>query len=465
MIKKTILLLATALVAGGMVWARPGDPPIPTPTPPPGLPGAPSSWSGRDAVGNFQATPLLGLSTESRNSASLFRGHADDFIDPRFHDTEIDNFLFVSVASPGRVDLGFARNLGLLYLAVYYGGGIGELSGQRVRENETTNMPYRSFTWAEWDNNLALLVGIAGMGIRLDATFNSNVGNSVIDHSNLSDGEESRILTERYMGNFGPSVALTWGATFGPLAPWASIGYRFAGSYRLRHEASDFAYEDSLVSGAALAATAGARFDLSDVMAVGAALNFRSTFPQRELYTGTEPPDRVNDDGSLERDFSNRRHGMTGFGIDLYYLQKVRINEALELRFRPRLYGGLSTRSNDWYGGTIDWAAPWDRWTTVAGAIHLGASFRPNDLLGFFGGVDLGLLDWSTWSQIGGDDMYPAIESSWRVRGVRNTGMGLGMTLSPAENVTFGVGLNGLFSNNYTIDLTASVRFGGGGTE
>ncbi|MCL2190490.1 MAG: hypothetical protein FWB79_00690 [Treponema sp.] len=450
MVKKIILLFAAALAAGGLAWGQPADPPIPFPDRPPG------AWSGRAAVGGFGAVPWQGLSTEARNSATLFRGEADGFIDPRFHDTEIENFLFVSPSSDGRVDIGFARNFGLFYLAVYYGGGIVHATGQNSGENQAAGLPRRGFTAADWNNSLALLVGILGMGIRLDATFDSDTARSVVDYSRIDSPEESRIATERFMGQHGPSLALTWGARFGSLAPWASVGYRFAGSLVQSHRATDFDYENRLSSGAAIAASGGARLDLNDTMAAGAAVSFRNTFPQRESYTGTEPAGR---EGSLERDFANRRHGMLGFGLDLYYLHRVEINEALELRFRPRLYGGLTIRSNDWEGDTISWTAPGERWTTVAGAIQLGAAFRPNSLLGFFAGVNLELLDWSTWSQIGGDETFPALESSWEIRGVSNGGMGVGVTLTPAENVTLGLGLNGLFMDNHTIDLTASIRF------
>jgi hypothetical protein len=468
MTKKIILLLVAAIATGGMVWAQglPGDQPPTGVTPPPSVPSVPIDGVARDwaTFGDFRA--ITGpISTEARHSAGLFSTQSDTFIDPRFHNTDIDNFLHLSVRSLTEIDIGFARNFGGLYLALMYRGGILEAHGMNTAANPITGAPHRGYREFAWSNSLALLAGIAGMGVRLDFAANMVSQRSITDWSDVdSEDEELRQIASR-MG-YGPFGALTWGARFGDLAPWATVGYRFAGNRVTLNEGDSWSYEYLYRSGAAIAAAVGARLmNLDDHGSfAGAELRFRNTFPHMERATGTWPVTSPTGE-SLDPEFSYRRHGMMAFGLSAYYQRTVEAG-MVQLRFRPILEGGLAIRSNDWYGDTIEWAEPWERWTTVTGRVLLAAHFRPNDLLSFFSGVNVRVMDWSTWSQIGGDDDFPALQSSWSITGVSNAGWGLGMAINPSENVTLGLGLNGLFNaagHPATLDLSARIRFGGNG--
>ena len=454
MIKRIVLLFAIAAATVGTVWAQsPGNTVPPGVDPPPGVRPAPPAGSGLSGISGLDVVP--GLSIDSRHSSGLFSADGDTFINVRFHNPDLDSLVFASTTGARGINLGLARNFGPLYLAFYYGGRLVDMRGGSTSENAAGQSPSLSYWSGDWQSNLALLFGIAGMGFRIDAAMNGDTARSEIDHSNAG-GHEDWSLTERRMHG-GPSIALTWGMELDALAPWVRVGYRFADSFTRDHEASDFAYTEQLTANAFLEASAGARIGLGDNSLMGFALRFGSTFPDWESYSGTWPAPQPGDT-SVDNEFTNRRHGMMAFGLNTYFRRDMEFG-MLSLRLRPTLDAGMTLRSNEWYGGTVSWVAPWDRWITVRGGVDMGARLRLNDVFVFFAGAGLRVLDWTYWAEIGGDDMYPALRSSWGITGVNRVSSGIGMTVTPTEAITVGLGLRGMVFGGDAPDVDITLTF------
>jgi len=498
MIKRIVLLLAFVLVAGGMAWGQAG-PPGPTPppsgsdpgwaapeTPPPPLPpsldppGRPSAGAGlMGTAGPISAVPGR-VSTDARFSAGRFTSSADTFINPRFHSPDIGTFFFLNglfgtdgqgagrsrfagVDGFNHFEAGFGQSLGFMYLGVYYRGRILNGGGGSMDEHVPGYLPGVSESTLDWENNLALLVGILGMGIRLDFIVNTTTDREGVSHPN----DEGWSMRRR---DAGPALALSWGMQLGPLLPWARVGYRFASTYMFEYVRATYRVEESFSAGSALEFAGGTRFVLSPTSAVGAEIRFRNVFPEVESYAFS---------GTIKQDFRTRRYGQVGWGFTAYYQQRIDA-AGVSIGFRPFLDAGLTNRSNDWDGDTFAWTQPGDRWTTIAGGVDLGLRLRPNETFTFFAGVGLRLFDWTTWTETRGDDAHPALASSWNFSGIRwhnqdgvhpygAGNLSLGMTFTPAEEVSLGLGLNGILNSGFfirntpTIDLTLSVRLNGGG--
>jgi len=476
--KRVVLLFAMILPAGFSVWGQtppPGSTP-PGVTPPPGVPAvsppAGAGFFGTSGSVNFNAVPRL--STSLRFSAGTFVTDADNFINPRFFNPAIGTFLFAGgelatdrgAAGENSFGIGFARSFDAFYLAALYRGSLLEAEGRGNDEWSPGSLPSANWREAEWDSSFAVLLGLANMGFRFDLIVDSVTRRRDIDYSGVSsDGELLRESIRRLTG--GPALSMTWGADFGNLLPWARVGYRFADSYLLEREGEGFGFSERFTANAALEAAVGARFLLGGTSAVGAEFRFASTFSDREEYLGTLPPGTP---GSPEPDFSNRRFGMLGYMLGVYYQQRFEIDTAAggnwAFGLRPRLNAGLTERSNDWVGGSFTWAQPWDRWFTLSGAFDLGLRVRPAESrFAFFAGLEVRLFDWTTWEQTRGDDSHPARGSAWRVQGARVQDLNIGMTFDPVENITIGLGLteilnSGFFINGIPgIDLTVSARF------
>lgn len=453
MAKKITMMLAAAMAITGIVSAQ--TPPLPTPNPT-GVPGAGAGFSGLDF--GMSALPSYGLSTAARNSAGVFGSAADDFIDTRSYSSGPGTFLFAGVdsaPSDGRyVNLGLARSLGPVYLGVYYGGGIGNASGSSEDAYITGNLPQLDQSRADWRNNLAVLVGIAGMGLRLDATFNSSMGKYSQDWADVGSND-GYYLTYSEITD-APSLSLTWGAAFGSLSPWVRVGYKFADTYEVTEGDSTYGYKGIFTGGSNLEAAAGTGFTLDGASSLGAALRFGLTTPETETYTGTWPV------GSPHDDFSNTRYGSMGFGLETYYSRNITVG-IVEIGLKPYINAGLTHKSNDWDGGTVKWVSPWDRWISVEGGTSIGIKMQVGEKFAFYSGANLRLCDWTYWQEFGGDDANPARLSAWRISGVDVTDLGLGLTATPAENVEVGIGLGSLLGlGNPKLELTVSARLGGG---
>ncbi|MCL2194255.1 MAG: hypothetical protein FWB78_12785, partial [Treponema sp.] len=248
---------------------------------------------------NLNVVPRL--STGARNSAGLFRSYTDNFIDPRFYCRDIDTFFFVGANIPyenRHVNAGFARSFNSLYLALYYGGGF--VRGYRERRGEDTAeyLPNEMERETSWKNNLALLLGFGeAMGIRLDVAVHSETIRMARRGSMGGPGVTEDNLTQIRF-NYGPSFALTWGARFGSLAPWARVGYRVPNLHLSDYETSQHGTRISnysrLRTGGAMEISGGARFELGEVSSIGGEIWLGNTFPDRldrsHSSPGSVPP-------------------------------------------------------------------------------------------------------------------------------------------------------------------------------
>ena len=485
MIKRVLLLFAMALAMGGMVWAQVISPPdaseqTPPVTRPPSVPdlspGRPLPalpWSGAGHFGTVNLNAVPSLSTESRFSAGIFSADADSFINPRrFAGVDAETFFFVggnfrTEDAPATADRGvrfwFGRNFGPFWLAAYYGGFVVDGEGRRYEADPVAGLPYTNMRSATWDSNLALLFGLGSMGFRFDMIVDSQTRRSDVDYSN-TDGNFSAYERLRRVEN-GLSLALTWGADLGFILPWARVGYRFADLYEREVGAMDFGTEDRFTANAALEISAGATIPLSETSELGFSLTFGNTFPEREVATGTA---EIGIDETPERSFENRRFGMQGFGLGVYYWRSFEAG-VMEFGFSPNVNAGLTFRSNDWSGDTIEWAQPGDRWFTLDGGVDLGVAVRPTERLSFFVGANVQFFDWTTWAQTRGDDMNPARGSAWRFDGAQINELAFGMTFAPTEAVTVGLGLTDLLNSGFFMrhvpgfDITVSIRANGNG--
>jgi len=477
MIKRVVLLLATVAMAGGMVWAQPtpGDAP--------------------DVFHNFNAVPTL--STEARYSAGRFRTDVDNFIDTRFHNPEIGTFLFLGgFPSMGRVDItdvltpgtpadaytlsfGFGHSFNLFYLGVYYGGSLVNARGGSLRDlDENVDWDRFGLTEAEWRNNLAVLVGILNMGIRLDLIVHSETTRRTIDGS-LGPGGVHGPTPPTGPGEEGwtveaaPSIALSWGMRMGPLAPHAQIGVNFrdttvwrwyvareeyvpaipplTGTDQIvvRYERMDYRVQ----TGGNFRLAAGASFDLNEEARVGGTLRFGSMFASRDRF-------RWDADGDLGGTDSVRgAGGAWGLGFEAYYAQTIDAG-LVGFGFRPRLDAQfVSVSNNNSLMDSQHRLAPHNFFTLGLG-VDAGLRVRPTQRLAFFTGVGLSVFEWNTASRGSSSTERDAV-SQWTFRGISwepdrttYTGhLGFGMTLTPVQNVVIGFGLNTIIDRFVRIDL------------
>jgi len=479
--KKVFLIMVVAMMASGMAWAQswpfPGDPFDPDP-----------DYRGFDTparagfLGRVRTDVVPGLlSTEGTNSAGRFTGAADAFMNPRFHNPEIEGtFLFMggdlplSGSSP-RVDLGFARNFGAFYLGAYFGGGLVNADGFSWQEADGNGgMRFRE---ALWDANLAVLIGIAGMGFRLDFGAVNPTGD-YLEYNLRGSAEDDDYDAVGWLRAAATTLALTWGVDMGQLLPWARIGMRFANSEGYTVDGSgapprpfppDSPHvgptegETRTTSNAALEIAGGARFLLSDTSAVGGELWFNSTFRRRvrSSFGGTDTDSRIANTGGV------------AFGLFLYYQQRVDFGPAA-IGFRPNLDLGATilNRNQDNDPGE-SWEVVGLSAFTLQTNIDVGARWQATQRMALFSGITLRLFDWSTMSETGSDSRsgfnHEAEWSVWAFSGVNLANFNLGMTFTAAESIVLGLRLNSLVNGLFgegseygpSFDFTITTMIGG----
>jgi hypothetical protein len=128
-----------------------------------------------------QAAPTGILeSPQSISTQGRYRSNADDFIRTDYYTNVKFNtfFAYTSFASINKGTLGFGTKVGDVYLAAYYGGNFwaGKTDFTYTEQNHAFNGGYKNFstygteplfTGTVPDNRVALLIGLANMGIRL----------------------------------------------------------------------------------------------------------------------------------------------------------------------------------------------------------------------------------------------------------------------------------------------------------
>jgi len=457
--KKLLLIFVVAMLTGGMAWAMgTGDPSD--------IPDFDDIVDGIEFDGfagrvNTNVVPML--STEGRNTAGRFTGAADAFVNPRFHNPDLEGtFLFLGgdadMAGGGRnrVDLGFARNLGPAYLGVYFGGGFVNAAGVRFEESAVSQPDSAQRIDAraritDWDVSFATLIGIAGMGIRLD------IGIENTEDPNVRASAESTLMDGVYWNRTSaPSFALTWGANMGQLLPWARIGFRATQSsgYTLDAEMGGpprVESESVTTSQGALEIAGGARFLLSDTSAVGGELWFGTTFRDR-VRSSTNAPGATGRYSESDDRFPG---SLTGFGLTAYYQQRIEGDRAA-LGFRPVMNLGFSTSNRN-----MDFDPEATGYTSfeVIGqnafslnlGVDVGARWQATERITLLSGVNVRLFQWTTASQTGqntsGTAPYPEAEySAWLFTGSNISNFNIGMTFAASDNIVMGLGLNSLLN-------------------
>jgi len=454
--KKVLLVLVVAALATGAAWAQStGDIWDEIDTNMPSTAAITTHLDDRANVGfqrqlGLSAVPGGGLSVESRNSAGLFRSNVDQFIDPRWHNPEAEgNFMFVGgdFNNSPAINFGFSTTLGGMYLAFFYGGYFVYAAGAREIDVGTDDAVHRVRA-ADWKSNLAVLLGIAGMGIRLDVIVDTaSFAESVRDGDDDDTLTRGRTLEDWHRGS---SVALTWGANLGQIAPWVRVGYRFA-TERTRTVYDDDDYTITTVGGA-IEVAGGARFFLSEATAVGGDIWFAGHFADRER--GSFGGDDFDDRGLNE-------FGGIGFGIGAYVLHRVDAGPAA-LAFRPTLDFGLSTWSGNWSTDdgtdTDDGSEIGDRYTTLRAGFNVGARVQATERITLFTGATMRLFNWNTWAATDGDD-DDATSSAWNFHGVNIGDLNVGMTFTATENIVFGLGLNNFARRLFNVEDQQTIGF------
>jgi len=473
--KKVLLVLMVAMLAAGVAWGRDlgdiigddyqdGSIADQMPTLPPGWLLDPDleridAGRGFGRQLGLTAVPGGGLSVEARNSAGLFRSNVDHFIDPRWHNPEAEgNFMFVGgdFNSSPAINFGFSTTVGGMYLAFFYGGHF--VYGAGFREIDAgldeTDERVRA---ADWRNNLAVLLGIAGMGIRLDVVVDTGSRAESSRDGNTGDDTVTRTRSADAVDGRGSSIALTWGANLGQIAPWVRVGYRFALERERTAEDNDDSDYMVTTSGGAIEVAGGARFIMSETTAVGGDIWFAGHFADRRRgsYGGYAFDDRggAGGDGS----------GGIGFGLGAYVLHRVDAGPAA-LAFRPTLDFGLSTRSGNWStdDGTTsdDGQGLGERWTTLRANFHVGGRVQATERISLFTGASIRLFDWTTWANTDGDDDgADATLSAWGFHGVNIGDLNLGMTFTATENIVFGLGLNNFARRLFNVEDQQTIGF------
>ena len=382
--KRVVFLSALAIAASGMAWAEPGD-----------LDGiAPET----DAVNT--------LSTEARYSAGIFSSDADSYIDPRYYDPEIGTFLFLGGFPNGSNvdatdDPNYALSLGLghsfesFYLGLFYGGSFVETGSTIVEKGGD----------ATWTNNLALLIGMKNMGIRIDVVENG---------ATAAKQDESK-----WAYTDAPAVAVTWGTVMGRLAPYATVGFKLPDTDETAKISSD----------GRMSVAAGAEYELNNGAGLGGEVKFATIFASD--FDGTAGKDDI-----------------TGFGLKAYYSQTfdagviaVGIKPKLGLEFFGVNNNGNSTENIFRLGMGLD----------------AGIRIRATEKLAFYTGAGLTFFELTNTSN--SDDTKATSSTgvtgiTWNPETLTGTGnLGFGMTIAPTQNVVIGAGLNTILDKLFTVNL------------
>ena len=462
--KKIVLILAIAIMASGAVWAQ----------------------------FNFSAVPTI--STEARHSAGRFSSDVDDFIDPAWHNPEIGTFLFaggyptflttnVNPSNPWAISLGFGKTLGESknYLGVYYGGTIVDdtfpASGASGTKREGIMSTKDKMTTSEvtWENNLAVLFGTAGMGIRFDLIMN-NKGERTNYEGGLS-----------YKDAEGAAVALKWGtSTLGDFVPWASIGFKFPDQEVYTFGSIDKKPNKKITasSNAELGLLAGGWYGINDTVSVVGEVGFNSGFGNsfkgdtknagvigviQALHPEADPAAPGYDPTSYYAILSSGSDPWKESGwwdLNLYaHIQKaVGFGEYMTVKFKPYLALDFASYSNNTTYMKNKDKDPSDNFFTLGTGFDVGAEYK-YEKIGLYTALGLRCFEWTVDSHSGGKKKNNSVD--WGFVGIEwNTAtLGFGLTFTPIEGLVFGTGANfGFGFNPKTMQVTTGSLYGYGTT-
>jgi len=240
----------------------------------------------------------------------------------------------------------------------------------------------------------------------------------------------------------------------GDLAPWARVGYRFPEVNEQDYKSvsggdTDATYR-KLTQNAAFELSGGAEYALGEG-AVGGELNLGLTLPAKLKTSakGANPAPEAKD----------KMGGRIGAGVSAYYSREFDFGSGVKLGFKPNAGFAITTGSNSVEGDSGSQLSTGDRYTTLDLGVNMGITWQVGQKVAVFGGTSLRAFDWTTWVRTGesqaaeGADKQKG-DSSWRVTGFSGMTPRIGMTFTPAENITVGLNLmefiDGLFGYGST---------------
>jgi hypothetical protein len=448
--KRIVLSLTVTLLITAMAWADP-DPTTPpsagTPTPLNGFVNTNSFLDG-DYFDAFYAPRTL--STEARYSAGIFSSDVDDFIDVNSYDPKIGTFFFLggypsvdtnvkdtniltntgSAKNDYAVSFGLGKTINSLYLGVYYGGSFVYSHGTNTGgdpDNATSN--------TVWRNNLAVLVGTSGYGaFRFDLIMDTEKDKAT------SNGDTTQI--ERWES---PSIALTWGGlSIAGLDPYVTLGYRFPYKFA---EGDGKGKETTTTEESLLGLQAGVSYDLSENSSVSG-----------DFIIGGEIGGSKS--GDYQGDFDEGYGGVFLIALQGAYSQTLEFGK-VSVGFSPNLALGYKVDNSADISGDTEVDAPSDNYFELTTGVDLGVKFQATRTIAVYTGASLRFFDWIVKSHSGGDTEDDSGE--WGIDGIRwssanwailtEANLGIGMTISPAQGLVIGCGLNTLLDKFFMVDL------------
>ncbi|MCL2480720.1 MAG: hypothetical protein FWF38_03305 [Spirochaetaceae bacterium] len=420
--KKIILCFTACFLLCGTVWAqsqlgtRPGTLDIEIPR----------NWQGNLLFDSFYAPSAK--STESRYSAGIFSSYIDDYIDVNFFDPRVGTFLFLST-NPG--SCGFSKTFNCFYLAVYYNGSTLNAQGDKTTIGDET-LTSSHFLW---ENNLAFLIGTPNFGsFRLDLKLNTE---AITEKNSLTED------SNKYKKN-APAIALTrGGVNLGGFEPYITIGYQFSDKHVIgKLDASDDYIEATRTSGSRAGVQTGVNYNFNENSRIWGDISFIRAFADK--FKG--------DDDIINGADKDAFDGGWGVGLRAAYKQifsfgkfSSGLSPNLTVAFIKDSLDSENTFSSNLFGVSV--------------GLDVGFRFQSCAKLAFFTGASLHVLDCLILRDSDIDAwLLGGLEwgNKWDIASSSEaSSLGLGMTLTPVNNLVIGAGFNALLDRFFFFDLNS----------
>jgi hypothetical protein len=224
----------------------------------------------------------------------------------------------------------------------------------------------------------------------------------------------------------------------------------------------------TMSAGAVLGFEAGGNLELNDTSSLYTSVYFGSVFPisytgdtKDGLIPGIDPSDPWNQDGAWGLDFYLHYQKVLAFGNDTVGTTTVKLRPYLTANF-------LSQSFNTTYGGN-DVKVPSNDWFTLSPGFNVALQYKYQKIA-LYSGFGLEFLKLNTFSHSGGETKNG--DTKWALSGMewvpgKLTGTGnfaYGMTFTPVDNLTIGIGLSNFVNNIFNFNLKEMTLSGGGGT-
>jgi hypothetical protein len=364
------------------------------------------------------------MSIEAATTNYLFDSDIDNYIDPAFYDAGIGSFLFTGAgvdtgdtgAEEYALSFGYGKTMAEnAYLGLFYAGTVVDDGTEGFTGDNPTTGYYGNTIWK---NNIALLLGLAGMGFRLDI---------IMDDFTLATADTGGVATRTYTN--APSLSLFWGTALSEtFYPYARVGFKLP-AVTTYNDKNNKRSATNTTESAIFGLLAGFWAGLTDTTSVIAEASVEGIFG-----TGWSK-DSVWAGGSAD---GYSQGGQLGISLYGSWTKDVAIGQYAMLKISPN--ASLAFESEHYNRS--------DRTTKAASAEAF--SFLPAldfalaynyDKIGLYTGFTITcfelIANWFT----GGDTKNP--NSGWVVDGITWIGAQLqfGMTFAPVEGLSIGAKL------------------------